>query len=297
MDSLKRRRFMNVLNTKNNQSSLQINFYKQKYLDNIDTYTMPANFNNTEEIKSIIYIMYNSAKEYPIRNIKFLPFVKNVLQNICSIEVINRNLPDLLLDNRNIKNNRLNKKYTFHRRNLYISNVYKLSSGNILKSYKYLYCNELYDKCLTTADIINELTFQLYAKSIEQECGIYVPEIQKYCLYETSNTYYKYIFIIIMEHVDCINLGEYLKSKTFSKLELQEIKTELEIIIQCMRNKELFHNDLHLNNILVNTTNNPKYISKYIIIDFGEARIPLQNNINKTNKCITHLASLINSNI
>jgi hypothetical protein len=28
-----------------------------------------------------------------------------------------------------------------------------------------------------------------------------------------------------------------------------------------MRNKELFHNDLYLNNIIVNTTNNSKYIS------------------------------------
>jgi hypothetical protein len=149
------------------------------------------------------------------------------------------------------------------------------SKSKIIKIYNYSSEDEK-----TESRIINEIKYQNHAFDISTYCNFKVPEILEYNKINIDETefikfQYNTIFYIIMEYIEFPTLKKFL----FENKDIEQCKTieeKLNKVIECMEINNLYHNDLHKNNILIDNTNDKLDI---YIIDYGEAS---EENIGKS---------------
>lgn len=129
--------------------------------------------------------------------------------------------------------------------------------------------------------IIKEIAAQKYAKtlSVPDKCNFETPnvfEIGRFStskLPESSQDIFEYncIFFIIMNKLNYIRLKDYLQSSNFDYDEdCNQLSEEINQVIKCLEDNNLYHNDLHNENILVNTTKS-KTTHVVGILDYGNA--------------------------
>jgi serine/threonine protein kinase len=136
---------------------------------------------------------------------------------------------------------------------------------NIVKLYNYNSCIE----CNNI--LVNEIASQIYASSLD--CKIKIPTIKKYGMFANENRDEKFsydtFFYIIME-----NISDYYKQVgSLEKLELNDeicniIESRVNEATKCLGNNKFFHNDLHKENVFIDTEN-----MKIGLIDFGKAKL------------------------
>ena len=153
--------------------------------------------------------------------------------------------------------------------------VYKYTINGVTKIIKLYNYNSSQNKTIDFR-IVNEIACQEYSFKKSTECNFNVPRIFEYRkIYinvdenNKNNTFiYDTIFYIIMEYVDLPTLNNFFydnKDKNICK----NIVNKLNNIIKCMERNNIYHNDLHLNNILINYINIDDY--SIYIIDYGES--------------------------
>jgi hypothetical protein len=120
--------------------------------------------------------------------------------------------------------------------------------------------------------IIREITFQIYASEICDECEIYVPRVLNYQFYLNDD----FVCELAMTKIKYFSTQEMLKY--VSTLEqLRETDVILELIartkraLDCLRRHAIYHNDTHSDNVLFYQPEGPFGLVKPCVIDFGKA--------------------------
>jgi hypothetical protein len=124
--------------------------------------------------------------------------------------------------------------------------------------------------------IIREITFQIYASEISDECEIYVPRILNYQFYLTSDKYNDFVCELAMTKIQYFSTQEMLKYVNTLE-QLRETDVILELItrtkraLDCLRRHAIYHNDTHSDNVLFYQPEGPFGLVKPCLIDFGKA--------------------------
>jgi hypothetical protein len=190
---------------------------------------------------------------------------KNNLSNINNF--INR-----INHGENIGNKISNHRKGKHEQNFklnYRAFTYKYN-GKIIKIYNYN--NDINLDAL----IIKEIAFQIYADTLD--CEFLVPSILNYGKiildHNTNNSIFTYdtIFYIEMEYIEYDTLKKFINKLKINNIHsiCNELSDKINSIIDCMEYYDIYHNDLHPDNILINY-NKKNGIFKIYIIDFGES--------------------------
>ena len=150
----------------------------------------------------------------------------------------------------------------------YYVDIYVYSDDDdIIKIYLYD-CDNLSDYLL-----IKEVAMQIYSERIVgPKCDYDVPSIisyGKHILNETDNidTSKTCLFFIKMTKILYNNLYNFVKSKEFNDTNCDKISTKINTISDCMKVNNLYHNDLHRENIMIDNSPN----NNISIIDYGRA--------------------------
>ena len=119
----------------------------------------------------------------------------------------------------------------------------------------------------------NEITFQIYAKTMNEKVGFITPNIYSYGYFffqdpEDSDILMA-CYYIIMEYIE----GVMVRNVTYNINTYKNLYERLEDIDQKLKGELLSHNDLHPRNVILTPKN------EIAIIDYGEAGIG-------TNECI-----------
>lgn len=186
--------------------------------------------------------------------------LNNLLKNVKSKKVITN---ELKIHTKKIDNDYIK---TF---------VYKYTINGVTKIIKLYNYNSFRNKTIDFR-IVNEIACQEYSFKKSTECNFYVPRIFEYRkIYinvdeNNKNNTFKYdtIFYIIMEYVDLPTLNNFFHDNKDKSI-CENIVNKLNNIIQCMEKNSLYHNDLHINNILINYVNIDEY--ELYVIDYGES--------------------------
>lgn len=136
---------------------------------------------------------------------------------------------------------------SFHNRENEKSSIYKKNNKNqIMKVIE--------GSSQIEPNIIREITMQKYAYNLRDTCDFDVPQIYKYGkILQPPNV----LYYIIMEYIDAPTLSKTNKAKT--------LKEKTELVNDCLKRNKLFHNDYHIENILVGKND------KLSVIDYGRA--------------------------
>lgn len=172
----------------------------------------------------------------------------------------------------NIGNKISNHRKGKHEQNFklnYRAFTYKYN-GKIIKIYNYN--NDINLDAL----IIKEIAFQIYADTLD--CEFLVPSILNYGKiildHNTNNSIFTYdtIFYIEMEYIEYDTLKKFINKLKINNIHniCNELSDKINSIIDCMEYYDIYHNDLHPDNILINY-NKKNRIFKIYIIDFGES--------------------------
>jgi thiamine kinase-like enzyme len=150
---------------------------------------------------------------------------------------------------------------------------YKDSIPSIAKTYifsKYISTNK---QSLIKNAFYNEITFQIYAKTMNEKVGFITPNIYSYGYFFFQDPVDSDIlmtgYYIIMEYID----GVMVRNVTYNLNTYKNLYEKLENIDQRLKGELLSHNDLHPRNVILTPEN------ELAIIDYGEAGIV-------TNECI-----------
>jgi hypothetical protein len=275
------------------KSKLELNLSFLNNLTNENTTNKSNISNNSSIINSHRNISNNSSiseNNELFNNLTSIKILKKTLKNKVILkyakEIHNKNIKNSLNKNINILLNKIKKKnktniniLSIHRRGknriYYNVNTYKYNE-KIVKIYNYN------DNPNIEAMIIKEIAFQMYANNLS-ECNFNVPIILNYGIkklnYNNDNNIFNYdtVFFIEMEYLPYNTLYKFINRRNIDIKNICIILSKkINEIIECMKLNNIYHNDLHPNNILVNYENNNFTI---YIIDFGEAT----NNMIKFN--------------
>ena len=139
---------------------------------------------------------------------------------------------------------------SFHNRENEKSYIYKKNEEN--KIMKVIEGSENIEP-----NIVREITMQKHAYNLQDKCVFSVPEIYEYgkILPETPGA--NVLYYIIMEYIDAPTL-----KKTNKAVKLKEKTKKPD---DCLKTNSLFHNDYHIENILVGNND------KISVIDYGRS--------------------------
>ena len=112
-------------------------------------------------------------------------------------------------------------------------------------------------------NIMREITMQKYAYELQDKCVFSVPEIYEYGKILSERPEANVLYYIIMEYIDAPTLRKTDRTG--------ELKGKTESINSCLKMNNLFHNDYHIENILVGEND------KISVIDYGRATPTAEN--------------------
>ena len=147
-------------------------------------------------------------------------------------------------------------KISFHNRENEKSRIYKKNEENVIM--KVIEGSQHIEP-----NIMREITMQKYAYNLQDKCIFSVPIIYEYgkILPETPEA--NVLYYIIMEYIDAPTLRRSNK--------VVELKEKTELLNDCLKTNNLFHNDYHNENILVGKND------KISVIDYGMATPTAEN--------------------
>jgi hypothetical protein len=168
----------------------------------------------------------------------------------------------------------------YSKKNIYYTIYKKKEDNNFFKIYELMTEYQYFR-------IILEISYQIYSyyvlESIQNNNFIIkVPEIIN--VKQSSNN----IFTKVLIEMEGIK-GKSLKDKIFKKVECQKILNIIIFINNFLKEHNIFHNDLHSENIYISTYNGKIIIG---IIDFGETT----NSLRKNNKFFTYKCKSVLNN-
>jgi tRNA A-37 threonylcarbamoyl transferase component Bud32 len=238
----------------------------------------------------ILEIAINIALQ--IKNFSEIYYAKNYV-----------NLKNLLqhLKSKDVKTNEL-KIYTKKINNEHIKIfIYKYTINGVTKIIKLYNYNESNDKTID-AFIVNEISMQQYSFQKSEKCGFNVPIIYEYkklpinVIENNKNNSFKHntIFYIIMEYIDLPTLNNFFINNRRKDV-CNKIVAKLNKIILCMEIMHIYHNDLNLENILIDYTDLNNF--NIYIIDYGEStntNSTLKSQIKNNSICLIDESKLEN---
>ena len=143
--------------------------------------------------------------------------------------------------------------------------AYKYSKGNypkgnlLLKEYMYITSMSLDSPIVKLSEekFFKEIYLQMITKEIEEECEVSIPSIIEFGKFEKyNNGDLENYFFIIMDFIEGENPVNLEKC--------EELKTKVKAINECLKSKDIYHNDLNSGNVIIND-------GTITLIDFGEA--------------------------
>ena len=144
------------------------------------------------------------------------------------------------------------------------------------------------DQYIAEFDIVREIAMQQYASTLQTKCDFKVPLIINYGKVVLDNypgLNYKCLYYFTMENITAKTLREYLATIDFDNTCTPLVK-KINDIYNCLVGKDLYHNDYHIENIMVDTKDNIN------VIDYGLAtdkQVSIENppyDCNKLKKII-----------
>jgi len=234
---------------------------RPNFLSSLTLNITPPELKKSTEL-SVEELLHNSIKTPEI-----LDIAMEIATNITQESTYIKNVIDKI-------NNSNNRPISLHKNRIfeesvetrYYVDIYVYSDDDdIIKIYLYD-CDNLSDYLL-----IKEVAMQIYSERIVgPKCDYGVPRIisyGKHILNETDNidTSKTCLFFIKMKKILYNNLYNFVKSEEYNETNCDEISTKINTISTCMKLNNLYHNDLHRENIMIDKYNN---IS---IIDYGRA--------------------------
>ena len=206
----------------------------------------------SDEIKPLTLKLSDKPKPSNEENEKVQPLIDEITENMKFILT-----PEKIAE---ILNLMKEKEIVLHRRYAGNKNYFKAitykSDDRIIKIYNY-------NTDIIEKNVIKEIAYQKFAETLNETCHFYTPKIMGYGKMNVSGmtslpklVEYDSIMFIEMEY---LNYNSLAKNGCNDKLNetINEIKN-------CMGDNNLFHNDLHSNNIFLDE-------NKIAIIDYGEA--------------------------
>lgn len=110
--------------------------------------------------------------------------------------------------------------------------------------------------------LIREITFQIFAREVSEQCGMYVPNITNIQFYYLDDDI---VCDILMEKIQKLEVEEL---KDLSDAKKIELFTKTKRALNCLREHSIYHNDTHANNVLFRNVNG---VIEPCLIDFGKA--------------------------
>lgn len=166
----------------------------------------------------------------------------------------------------------------------YISSVYMDSQNNIVKIVEY---NNNFP--CADFDLVKEVATQKYVYDIiAPKCAFRTPRIMRFGKVDldSSSGNYNCVFFIVMEKVVDPMLKTYLATASAEKR--IRVNTKLTEIKKCLSDNNIYHNDIHEENVMVGTD------GSITIIDWG--RSDTEFNYTKWNDSVTTLKHSLKNN-
>jgi hypothetical protein len=143
----------------------------------------------------------------------------------------------------------------------YIYDKGNYPKGNLLlKEYMYITSMSLKSPIVKLFEekFFKEIYMQMIAKEIEEKCEVSIPSIIEFGKFKKYNKgdldeNYFYIIMDFIEGENPVNLEK-----------CEELKTKVKAINECLKSKDIYHNDLNSGNVIIND-------GTITLIDFGEA--------------------------
>ena len=123
------------------------------------------------------------------------------------------------------------------------------------------------DQYIAEFDIVREIAMQQYASTLQTKCDFKVPLIINYgkvVLDDYLDFNYNCLYYFTMENITAKTLREYLATIDFDNTCTPLVK-KINDIYDCLVGNNLYHNDYHIENIMVDTNKNIN------VIDYGLA--------------------------
>jgi len=143
--------------------------------------------------------------------------------------------------------------------------------GNL---YVYRYDNQIIkitncdcDQPMAEFDIVREIAMQQYAYTIKDKCGFKVPNIINYgkeVISDNQNFRYNCFYYFTMDNITAKTLREYIETIDLDTTCTPLVK-KINDIYKCMIDNDLYHNDYHQENIMIDANNDIN------VIDYGLA--------------------------
>ena len=138
--------------------------------------------------------------------------------------------------------------------------AYKYPKGNLLlKEYMYITSMSRNSRIVKLFEekFFKEIYLQMITKEIEKDCEVSIPSIIEFGKFKKKNKgvreNYFYIIMDFIEGENPVNLEN-----------CEELKTKVNAINECLKSKNIYHNDLNSGNVIIND-------GTITLIDFGEA--------------------------
>jgi hypothetical protein len=115
--------------------------------------------------------------------------------------------------------------------------------------------------------ILQEIFYHKQFYEVHEYCKFEMPELISYGYVTDSGDDSNYIFYIKMSLIEATSLtNKYIdESNEYANMKCTDVKGRLTVIAECLKEKGLYHNDLHSDNVMIDKLGN------IVLIDFGEA--------------------------
>ena len=219
-------------------------------------------YDNTEYTKVIEEYKKTLSTYYRYKNNENYTNTLNIIEEIIkNKDLYKPSIKNSLLSYRLKKFTKKNKKYNI---------IEELGEGFYGKVYKIEIDNKIYALKESLLVSKNNNGFIIHSSHF---INIFINEIEKLKIINTikpkiAPTYYdSWVYegkgYILLEYINCGTLNEFTKKNTLTKKDNHKLKN----LIKILHKYNLFHNDLHLDNILVEC--NKKREKKFYLNDFG----------------------------
>lgn len=203
--------------------------------------------------------MFNLKIKIPRRKPKL-----NIQENVAGIDdSAPQQIKDIYSEVEKEFSSRKRKKYDAYKD--FLENSYSISQHNRENENSRIYKKNEENKIMKVIEgslhiepnIVREITMQKYAYELQDKCDFSVPKIYEYGKILPDVPGANVLYYIIMEYIDAPTLRKTDRTG--------ELKGKTESINECLKRNNLFHNDYHIENILVGEND------KISVIDYGRA--------------------------